>query len=228
MIFQKVLFGTDILSVGTLCAHTYNLPKRAFASFIYSFVYQMPRFYSQAKNANTASNLVNDPFYLMSVQELRQNVGKFAYAFGMDRAGNFQVQYMPTPCVTAGNFKGMLGNASSQSSNEPAFVFVDKDDSAGYSTVITAFNETPSTVRPKKPLPNEVLEGTDYESPNKPLGLWTMGIMGYGLFQSDTPSGSILDKNDQARAEAINNYDVRRNSPTLYLWWPRTLILRCP
>ena len=98
----------------------------------------MPRFYSQSKNANAASNIVNDPFYLMSVQELCQNVGKFVYAFGMDRAGNFQVQYMPTPCVAAGNFKGMLGNASDQS-NEPAFVFVDKDDSDGYSTVITAF-----------------------------------------------------------------------------------------
>jgi len=108
----------------------------------------MPCFYSQSKNANAPSNLVNDPFYLMSIQELRQNVGKFTYAFGMDRAGNFQIQYMPKPCVTAGNFKGMVGNASNQS-NEPAFVFVDKDDSASYSTVITAFNEIPSTVRPK-------------------------------------------------------------------------------
>ena len=74
----------------------------------------MPRLYSKSKNAS--NDATNDPFYAMSPQEVHQILqDKFAFAYGMDRAGNFQVQFMPTPCDVAGHFKGVVGNASDKS-----------------------------------------------------------------------------------------------------------------
>ena len=94
----------------------------------------MPCLYSKSKNAS--NDAIDDPFYAMSPQEVCQILqDKFAFAYGMDRAGNFQVQFMPMPCDVAGHFKGVIGNASDKS-NEPSFIFNDKDDSIGYVTVI--------------------------------------------------------------------------------------------
>ena len=163
----------------------------------------MPRLYSKSKIAS--NDAISTPFYSMFPREIRQILeDKFAFAYGVDRAGNFQVQFMPTPCDVAGNFKGTIGNASDKS-NEPSFIFSDKDDSIGFVTIVTAHGDIPSIVRPKKSLPAEVLKDTAYDKPNEPLGLWTMPIMGLGPFQAQAPFGSILDDDDKARVEAISS-----------------------
>ena len=67
----------------------------------------MLRLYSKSKNAS--NDATNDPFYAMSPQEVRRILqDKFAFAYGMDRAGNFQVQFMPTPCDVVGPLRGVL------------------------------------------------------------------------------------------------------------------------
>ena len=159
----------------------------------------MPR---QFTNSKTATQEIA-PFWSVLPNEVRQSISNIALGYGMDRGAHFQSFFKPTSATKDGDFKGYVGNASNLS-NEPSFIFVDKDDAIGYETVVKEYNDIPEAVRPKKPLPNESLVGTSYENPRENLGLWTMPIVGYVGFQLEPPTGTLLSDEDKSKAEAIS------------------------
>ena len=80
----------------------------------------MPRLYSKSKNAS--NDAINNPFYAMSPHKVRQILqDKFAFSYGMDRVGNFQVQFMPMPCDVASHFKGVIGTPATRATSHRSF-----------------------------------------------------------------------------------------------------------
>ena len=128
---------------------------------------------------------------------------KIAGVMGINKAGDITHLFMPIIVKKAlGEASVILGN-SSDTSNEPSFVFIDTSD-FGFTTVVEKYSDIPAEIRPEEPLPSKFFRSTSFESATTDLGITRFPMLAPILFGMGAVEASVHDTDFEDKVGALS------------------------
>ena len=148
-----------------------------------------------------------DTWLTWSLPTLEESIAdtsnKIAGVMGINKAGDITHLIMPTIVKKAlGEASVILGN-SSDTSNEPSFVFIDTSD-FGFTTVVEKYSDIPSEIRPEEPLPTKFFRSTSWESATADLGITRFPMLAPILFGMGAVEASVHDTDFEDKVGALS------------------------
>jgi len=148
-----------------------------------------------------------DTWLTWSLPTLEESIAdtsnKIAGVMGINKAGDITHLIMPTIVKKALREASVILGNSSDTSNEPSFVFIDTSD-FGFITVVEKYSDIPSEIRPEEPLPTKFFRSTSWESATADLGITRFPMLAPILFGMGAVETSVHDTDFEDKVGALS------------------------